>query len=384
MPTTTTLGGSFRFLKYSTYLVLPLAIGLALFSFNRESNRSTPLTASLLSTSTAPTMSKAVIVKEKGQLVIESVPELTVSDSQVLIKSKAVSINPIDWKMSNFGFLIESWPTRLGYDVSGEITKVGSKAAERGFKAGDKVFALTTGNAFGEYSTAEAIRTFKLPSNLSFEDGATFPTALSTAVYTLFADDGLKLARPNTHTRWFAPEYVVIWGGATSVGMYAVQLASAAGYNVIATASPKNHELVRSLGASHVVDYKRDDVVEEIKKLTAGRARAGLDLVGHGDAIGKLSQVLRANADIPAKIVSITSPDFNSPEGISFKFIMGLAPAVGEFVAKVLDEEVLEYFVQGRLKVNKVTKLEGLEGVLKGLDDSANGRVSAEKLVAVL
>lgn len=238
-------------------------------------------------------------------------------------------------------------------------------------------------DAFGEYCLADIKQIHKKPSNLSFEQASTLGVGLSTAIGSLFSEKGLRLARPNEHRSWFRPEWVIIWGGSSSVGAYAVQLAAAAGYSVISTASPKNFEYVQSLGAVHVLDYKSPTVVDEIKSLTGGRVRIGFDAIG-GDATGALAKCLVADSARPSTILSIaTMPDQASlPDGVTLKWITGADPELNEYVFGVVNEEMLEYLEQGRISTNKVRLVDGgLEGVKQGLELSAGGKVSGEKLV---
>jgi NADPH:quinone reductase-like Zn-dependent oxidoreductase len=110
----------------------------------------------------------------------------------------------------------------------------------------------------------------QIPSSLSFEDAATIPTGVITAGVALFHD--LKLPLPDPSTSNSHPDPVLVWGGASSVGQFAIQLLKLAGYaKIFTTASSHNHDLVRSLGATEVLDYKNAEVVSEIIKANGGR-----------------------------------------------------------------------------------------------------------------
>ncbi|TPX55387.1 hypothetical protein PhCBS80983_g05345 [Powellomyces hirtus] len=332
-------------------------------------------------------MPRAVVLKKIGEIAVQEVESPTAGDGQVVIKTKVAAINPIDWKMIKHGMFVQSFPARLGLDVSGVVEEVGPNAEKFGFKKGDEVFARPLGNGYSEFATANARDVYKKPSNLSFEQAATLPVAVLTTIVGLFSNIGLQLARPKENRRWFVPEFVIIWGGSSSVGSIAVQLAAAAGYAVLATASPKHHEYVRKLGAIHVVDYSRSDVVDELKKLTSGRCRTAFDCIG-GNATRLSAEVLRADLERPATVVSIAVDPANAPtlpDGVALKAVTSFDPSVQDFVAEVMNEEVLEYFAQGRLSPNNVKIVEGgLDGVTKALDLSSTGKVSGEKLVVVL
>ncbi|KAJ3158813.1 hypothetical protein HDU86_002497 [Geranomyces michiganensis] len=331
-------------------------------------------------------MPKAFVVKEVGKFAVEDVGEPAApADGHVIIKVKAAAVNPIDHKMANTGFFVRSFPARLGLDVSGTISAVGPNVSQ--FKVGDEVFGRPAIDGFSEYATAPAAGVFKKPENLTHEQASTLGAGVTTAIIGLFAESGLKLARPKEHRRWFAPEWVLIWGASSSVGQYAVQLAAAAGYSVIATASPKNHAAVQKLGAVHVVDYSRADAVDELKKL-AGRCRWAFDAVG-GSATRSCADALRGDAEMPAKVVSIATDPANPPtmpEGVQLlPRVMSFDPDSFAFASQVMNEEVLAYFAAGRLAPNKVKVVDGgLDGVAPALELSSSGKVSAEKLVVVL
>ena len=95
----------------------------------------------------------------------------------------------------------------------------------------------------------------EIPDSISFESAAVIPLGLSTAPAGLFQDDFLKLQFPTVPPQKQTGNTLLIWGGASSVGSNAIQLAIAAGYQVVTTASPKNFEYVKKLGASAVYDY---------------------------------------------------------------------------------------------------------------------------------
>ncbi|KAJ3178066.1 hypothetical protein HDU87_003848 [Geranomyces variabilis] len=333
-------------------------------------------------------MPKAFVVKEINKFAVEDVGEPPApADGHVIIKVKAAAVNPVDYKMARTGYFVKSFPARLGIDVSGTVSAVGPNVTQ--FKLGDEVFGRPAIDGFSEYATAPASGIYRKPANLTHEQASTLGCGVSTAIIGLFADSGLKLARPKEHRKWFAPEWVLVWGASSSVGAYAVQLAAAAGYSVIATASAKHHDAVRKLGAVHVVDYSRPDAIEELKKLAGGgRCRTAFDAVG-GSATRMCADALRADTDRPSTVVSIAA-DVNNPpqmpEGVQLlPRVNGFDPASHSFASQVMNEEVLEYFAAGRLAPNKVKVVDGgLDGVAHALELSSSGKVSGEKLVVVL
>ncbi|WP_018931929.1 NADP-dependent oxidoreductase [Gracilibacillus lacisalsi] len=194
-------------------------------------------------------------VLEEGQVTL---PEL--GEHQVLVRVKATSINPIDWKLRE-GYLKQmfdwEFPIILGWDVAGVIEAVGSAVTD--WQEGDEVFARPETTRFGtyaEYTVVDDHLLAKKPANISFEEAAAVPLAGMTAYQGLFDHGHLKEG-----------EKVLVHAGAGGVGTYAIQLAKEAGAYVYTTASEKNHELLQSLGADEVIDYRTTDfrdVVQEI------------------------------------------------------------------------------------------------------------------------
>ncbi|HEY3663339.1 MAG TPA: zinc-binding dehydrogenase [Chthoniobacterales bacterium] len=187
-------------------------------------------------------------------LRIEEVTKPVPKDDQVLVKVRAVSLNPLDWHyMRGKPYLIRAFdsgllrPTnpRLGVDLSGEVEAVGKKVTD--FKPGDNVFGHRYG-AFAEYICAtEKALVFK-PSNVSFEEAAAVPIAGVTALQGLRDKGQLKRGQK-----------VLINGASGGVGTFAVQIAKALGADVTGVCSTRNIDLVRSLGADHVIDYTKED-----------------------------------------------------------------------------------------------------------------------------
>jgi NADPH:quinone reductase-like Zn-dependent oxidoreductase len=166
---------------------------------------------------------------------------------EVLVKNHAVTINPIDWKMQDLGFLVRSWPTILGGDLAGEVVEVGEGVTN--IKKGQRVLAhplsLMTGKAknagFHNYTVVMAVGTSPIPDDMKFEEAAVLPLSVSTASAGLFQDDFLNLPLPTTSPKK-PGKVLLVWGGSSSVGSQVIQLAIASGNDVIATASKRNFD----------------------------------------------------------------------------------------------------------------------------------------------
>lgn len=185
----------------------------------------------------------------------------TPGERQVVVKSHALAINPCDYAMQRMGPAFFKWlklPCVFGEDVAGEVVEVGPGVTT--LKVGDRVTGVTY-TAFQEYIAIEEYFVVPIPASLPYEEAAVLPLAATVAATGLFGKEYLNLQLPSIGGAKPTGETVLIWGASTSVGCNAVQLAAAAGYEVIATASPKNFEQAKKLGASQVFDYSRSYTV---------------------------------------------------------------------------------------------------------------------------
>lgn len=207
------------------------------------------------------TMYAAVVQQYGAPEVLEyrQVKRPQIKPDQLLIRVRASSINPIDWKIRQ-GMLKmlpgQTFPMILGFDIAGEVVKVGAQITQ--FRPGDSVYAYSNqfpGGAYAEYVAVSEKVTASKPNNFSFEEAAAVPLAATTALQAL-RDEG-KLD---------AGDRVLINGASGGVGTFAVQIAKALGAEVTAVCSAGNAELVKSLGADRVIDYKQQDFTQDNTK----------------------------------------------------------------------------------------------------------------------
>lgn len=176
---------------------------------------------------------------------------------QVLVQVRATSVNPVDWKIRRGKLrlvLPARFPLILGFDAAGEVVDIGPEVTR--FQVGDPVFGsidtLRTGGAYAELALAREDALTALPDSLSLEEAAALPVAGLTALQAL-RDKGELVAG----------ERVAIHGGSGGVGHLAIQIARALGATVTATASHRNQQFLRDLGAHHTTDYEEEDVTAE-------------------------------------------------------------------------------------------------------------------------
>jgi NADPH:quinone reductase-like Zn-dependent oxidoreductase len=206
---------------------------------------------------------------ESLHLIDTEIPEIGIGE--VLLKVHAAAVNPYDWHMLRgdpriarlMGIGLTRPKARIaGVDVAGRVEAVGADV--HGLQRGDEVFGTCRG-AFAEYAVADAALIVPKPAGLSFEQAAALPMAAVTALHAI---------RDVGHVQ--PGQRVLVIGAGGGVGTFAVQIAVALGADVTGVCSGRNVDLVRSLGASHVVDYSSEDFVDG-----PGRFDVILDNVGN-------------------------------------------------------------------------------------------------------
>ena len=200
---------------------------------------------------------KAILFKEYGSpdvLQFKDVEKPVPGDNEVLIKVYAASANPLDWhSMRGAPFLArvefglqKPRDPRLGADVAGRVEAVGKNVTQ--FQIGDEVFGDIFKGSFAEYAcTSEKLLAAK-PANSSYEAAAAVPVAALTALQGLRDKGQIR-----------SGQKVLINGASGGVGTFAVQIAKSYGTEVTGVCSTRNLDLVRSIGAEHVIDYTKED-----------------------------------------------------------------------------------------------------------------------------
>jgi NADPH:quinone reductase-like Zn-dependent oxidoreductase len=181
---------------------------------------------------------------------------------EVRVKVFSAALNPADYKMIQYGpALVSTHPTpenpfRLGFDLAGKVVELGSDVKD--YKVGDEVYAmpwLDAAGSFGEYINVDTKFLAPKPSNMSWNEAAGVPLAAQTSWQAI-----------HTYGKLQKGQRVLILGGSSGTGVFAIQIAKAAGAIVITTCSARNIELVKSLGADQVIDYTKEkwgDVLAE-------------------------------------------------------------------------------------------------------------------------
>jgi NADPH:quinone reductase-like Zn-dependent oxidoreductase len=280
-----------------------------------------------------PENTAAWFASTKSKLEIGSAPYTPPAAGEIVVRNRAVAINPVDWAMAQIPMIqkrVAPWvklPVVLGEDLAGEVAEVGPGVTR--FKVGDRVVAFAAGgnenrnrNAEGAFQLYVVIAEYMaspIPDALSFENASVLPLAVSTASVGLFQKDFLALQHPSADAKPTG-KTLVISGGATSVGCAAIQLAVNAGYEVFTTASPKNADYLKSLGAGQVFDYHSRHLVKDIVKALKGKTCAGALAIATGSVGHCIDIVGKSKGD---KFVAVAAGPISLTEVVSGgRFVM--------------------------------------------------------------
>ncbi|KAF5578936.1 oxidoreductase zinc-binding dehydrogenase family superfamily [Fusarium pseudoanthophilum] len=331
----------------------------------------------------------AYLVAEKASLEVKPAPYPEPKDDEIIIENHAVALNPVDSAQQRLGPSIFPWlkfPAILGCDVAGRITAIGSSITK--YKVGDRVIGYNMGT-FQEYVPVKEYLCAKLPDNIGFAEAAVLPLCLSVAVKTLFHPDYLALDLPTTETKANG-KVILIWGGSTSVGCNIIQLAKAAGFEVITTASPKNFDYLKKLGASQTFDYNsptiKEDLLAAVKgKVVAGAiANGGLNVSVYPSIVEACAAVALSSPD-NCKLVPLTMvPRFQVPDGVETKFVIPLATDK-DLASWIFNDYISEALASGSFVPAPEAEVVGHGlGSLQSALDTLDAGVSAKKIVVTM
>ncbi|KAI0466685.1 oxidoreductase [Xylaria cf. heliscus] len=317
-------------------------------------------------------------------------------ENEIVVKNAAVSINPVDAAMQG-GYVVNlTVPGILGVDVAGEVVEVGSQVTR--FSIGDRVMGhalrLATNDdrdaAFQNYTVLWRNMASPIPPSLSYEDASTMPLGISTAASALFQKDMLGLQPPVSYPK-AQDGWVIVTGSTGNVGSHGVRLASAAGYKVLVTASTRNFNLARSLGATEVVDYNDKDLINTVAQKLSGKKVVGVfDASGQGSSIITMAKVLakcEGNRTVAAVVDDYARKDI--PKGVTVKLVFAIAIRETEVGKKVWEEFLPDALATGKYPIFPKARVfgNGLEVIQAAMDNEENKATKApagEKAVVTL
>ncbi|KAL2827459.1 putative ToxD-like zinc binding oxidoreductase [Aspergillus pseudoustus] len=328
---------------------------------------------------------------------VTEIPVPEINDDEVLVKVSAAALNPIDCKDID---VISPWNSLTGCDYAGTVTKVGNNAGSQ-WKIGDRIAGFVHGGqypdigSFAEYLKVDASLAWKVPDAVSDTDAATYGISAVTAALALTYLDvswpDLENGRQSPPAASRSP--ILIYSGASNVGLFAIQLAKRAGLEVVVTASPRSFDLVKRYGADAVFDYRSPAVANEITKAYPNIRRA-VDCYSEGKSTEFCAGVLNSG-----KVITLLGAGKPTRPDVEYTFLMvftafgkqfqmmkplgpvfPVAPGDGELMRKFY--AALPALAGDDLKPPATTVTSGgLEGVLKGLDRLRKRDTGGTKLV---
>ncbi|KAI1127500.1 GroES-like protein [Nemania abortiva] len=350
-----------------------------------------------------------VLVDTKTPYEVRKFPTVPPKGDEIMVNIKWTASTPLDLHQAD-GSLLVQHPMRTGSAGAGVVVEVGPDVKH--FEVGDAVFGFAPPqepqwSTHQEYSTAPEWAYGKVPEGFSLEEAITVPTNLVTAFNTIATD--LKLPTPWPKPAAYRPpgadEHILVWGAASSVGQYTIQVLKYYGYKqIIATASPKHHALIKELGASDVYDYRSPTIVDDLLKGAQGGEGPAFPLIV--DCIGSqegtlapISKVAQSGSTVAVMLPVILkharkdiAPEYSMDATTSVEWAPGVNVSGvrthfyyrNEMFREKLQTEIIPALLaQGIVQPNRYRVIEGetlLERAKKALDVMREG-VSGEKLV---
>ncbi|OBT69108.1 hypothetical protein VE03_01375 [Pseudogymnoascus sp. 23342-1-I1] len=330
----------------------------------------------------AITMKEAIVAKGAVVKIVDSeIPKP--GQGQLLIRVVVSGSNPKDWK-------VPEWTNKehnSGDDIAGVVEAVGENV--RLFKKGDRVAAfhemMTPGGSFAEYAIAWEHTTIHIPDKLSFEDAATVPLVSLTAAVGLFQSANLGLPSPWDPATTSTP--LLIYGGASSVGSAAIQLAARANIHPIITVAGNGIPFVETLldrsKGDTIIDYRQGDeaVVEGIyHELKGAKLKYAFDTISEKGSYVNIGKVL----DPKEGRITFVLPIDESlvPGGYKHRTMVGDVHAEWKDFGFVHFQNIARGLAEGWFKAHPYQVVGGgLDGVEEGLTNLKNGKASALKYV---
>jgi NADPH:quinone reductase-like Zn-dependent oxidoreductase len=344
-------------------------------------------------------LNRALTVSAKHTYtIIDNHPfPLLETEDEIILSTKAVGLNPIDWKSVDYNFCLPSFPWVIGREMAGVVESFGKNV--KNFKVGDRVwtsellpFGMLGGiNKVGTYYRDSRAGCFQqyivvpqhtvchIPAGLSFESAACLGVAGLTAAMTL--RKWLQICAPIEN--YSNPEYLLVWGGSSVTAQFAIQIAKQSGVNVIAVASSKTRDLVERLGARHVVvrDNKNgNEIVKEIRNIAGNEVTRAIDLVGSETAQYCLDALSTEKSCLFAPLAMISSKA-SVPSNITIETVE-MKQFVLDPASKIYAMELERFIAEGSVNLPSIDVLEGgLESIQMGLERLKKGDMQGRKLV---
>ncbi|KAJ3856764.1 chaperonin 10-like protein [Lentinula lateritia] len=342
------------------------------------------------------------------------VPTPAPGEGEVLIKVAYAAMIAFDTYINDLGYSA-TFPMIFGFNASGTVAEVGGGIDD--LQIGDRVTAFTFRNSeakgMQEYTLQTRSVTAKIPDSVSLEAAAAIPDNFIAAFNSLFNPEYLGLPYPTSFPAPESPPFadvpILIYGAGSTTGHYAIQLLHSAGYtNVLVTASPKHHEYLRSLGATHTFDYNSPALIEDINSVVTasegGKLKFVLDCITAQTTMAAISKVVSIEGTVavllPLKLGSnirsaesdtmwLEIPDSLNPlpKGTRLAGVRTFLFEQFPYLKDNLMTNILPTLLEKKIvQPTKIRLLDESYGSLKdrvevGLDLLRNNKVSGEKVI---
>ncbi|KAB8346028.1 hypothetical protein FH972_023080 [Carpinus fangiana] len=358
-----------------------------------------------------PETMKAIKTRYKGVAEIEPAAKFPckpdqLPDTYILIKTSHVALNPTDWKHIDF---LGPPNHTVGCDVCGTVVAVGAKVT-KAYKPGDRAAGAAHGvklgcpekGAFGEYALLKGDVTIKVPAGISDAEASTVGVGITTVGQALYQTLGLPWPDQSDAgvAGAAAGDAVLVYGGSTATGLFALQLAKLSGLRVLTTCSPKNFDLVKEFGADEAFDYsKGEGCSAAISAAAGGKLLYAFDCISTGasakicaDALSKTAAEGQPRPHYTS-LIPLEFPRDDVKSGYTLAYTVNGEPFEFRDGKKVPDSPedfkfgvkfwavVEKLIAEKKLKLFPTVKEGGFEGVLQGLELLRKNKVSGQKLV---
>jgi NADPH:quinone reductase-like Zn-dependent oxidoreductase len=325
---------------------------------------------------------QALVVNRDYQYENTKTPRPSLGPHEVSIRTKAIGLNPIDWKTVAYKFCMPSLPWINGRECSGVVEAVGTEV--QGLRTGQRVWTSTyyrdrRAGCFQELIVAPEHTVLVMPGSSSFEEAACLGVAGLTAAMIFWK----WFEAPMVPTDSSGEQFALIWGGSTITGQFAVQIAVEAGLKVITVASQRMKQRLLDLGAHHVVvrdGRSLEDIASEVRQIGQDDILYGIDLVGPQSAVHGVGCLSTRQAAKFAPL-AMPAPPIEAPKNVEIVNV--------EMKRFVLDSTSREYAVRltelvakGKVAVpERLVLTGGLAAVEDGLVRLRSGDTGGKKLV---
>ncbi|CAI6096863.1 unnamed protein product [Clonostachys chloroleuca] len=346
-----------------------------------------------------PSTFKAALIANKGEEPYVSERSLApLNSGEIAVKITATAINPVDWKIRDYGFFIKEWPTILGTDGAGEVVALGPDTSR--FAIGDRVFFQgILGNkdfsTFQQYAKIPEALVAKTPKNTTDEEAAGISVTTVCGVVGFYDKTGQGLPAPWNEggDKAGKGKAAVVLGGSSSVGQYAIQLARLSGFDrIITNSSPSHHEFLKKLGAHVVLDRSKSTVEDFAEAI----GEVPLEFVF--DAISELEtqilgvKILQAKNVSNAQLITVTAVQEEAQKlgqskepKVLIKNVLGLGSSpdlryLSEPLVKALGDED-GWLAKGLFIPNRPSVVPGGLAKLEEALNKVKGGVSGQKVI---